>query len=117
MTNSSPTATAYAAAHETGSLVDPTAYHSIDRSLTVDLTDPRLARVTRLRLLTDRDFPYWDLSYCHGVLKDGTEVRVQLPVYQFSKRKPLKVAIVDMAREAGVYAKGLGLLDAISTLD
>jgi hypothetical protein len=115
MTNS-PTAAAYSAAYETGALESPTEYHSIDRSLTVDLTDPRLARVTRLRLLTDRDCPFWDLSYCHGQLKDGTEVRVQLPQSQWSKRKPLKVAIVDMAREAGVYAKGLGLLDAISTL-
>lgn len=77
---------------------------------TVYLDDPRLARIARLRLLSDPGFPFWDVSYCYGVLKDGTRVRVTLPVHQFSKRA-LKKEIVDMCREVGVYAKGLGLFD------
>ena len=77
---------------------------------TVGLADPRLARIARLRLLSDPGFPVWDVSYCYGELKDGTKVRVQLPWGQFGKRT-LKRDLIKMATEAGVFAKGLGLLD------
>jgi hypothetical protein len=99
---------------ETNPLLDPHSYHSVSRP-EVELDDPRLGRITRLRLLTDPGFPWYDLSYCHGELKDGTPVRVNLPRYQFGKRN-LKGDLLLMCREAGVYAKGLGLFDAISTL-
>lgn len=77
---------------------------------TVDLADPRLARIARLRLLSDPGFPFWDVSYCYGVLKDGSRVRVRLTRHQFSKRA-LKAELIDMCREAGVFGKGLGLFD------
>jgi hypothetical protein len=77
----------------------------------VDLTDDRLARIVRLRLVTDVGFPLYDLSYCYGQLKDGQYVRVILPVHQFSRRF-LKRDLVAMCRSVGVYAKGLGLLDS-----
>lgn len=77
---------------------------------TVDLDDERLAKITRLRLVTDPGFPMYDVSYCYGVLKDGTNVRVRLPRHQFSKRN-LTGALIEMCKEAKVYAKGLGLLD------
>lgn len=76
----------------------------------VDLTDSDLARITRLRLVTDTGFPFFDLSYCYGELKDGTAVRVRLPWHQFSRRY-LNRDLVTMCKEVGVYAKGLGLLD------
>jgi hypothetical protein len=76
----------------------------------VDLTDPELKKITRLRLISDAGFPLWDLSYCYGELKDGTPVRVHLPQWQFSK-KNLKGELIAMAKEAKVFAKGLGLLD------
>lgn len=79
----------------------------------MQLSDPDLEKITRLRLLGDSDgwaYPYLDVSYCYGKLKDGTHVRVDLPVYHFPKRG-LKRALVEMAKEAGVFAKGLGLLD------
>lgn len=84
---------------------------------TVDLTDKRLVRITRLRLVTDPGFPLYDLSYCYGRLNDGTNVRVRLPWHQFS-RKYLRRDLVAMCKEAGVYGKRLGLLDfdVISTL-
>jgi hypothetical protein len=84
---------------------------------TVDLTDRRLVRITRLRLVTDPGFPLWDLSYCYGQLNDGTNVRVTLPWHQFSRRY-LKRDLVQMCKEAGVYGKKLGILDegVISTL-
>lgn len=77
---------------------------------TVNLTDRRLARITRLRLVTDPGFPAYDVSYCYGELKTGEPVRVRLPHGQFPKRN-LTGALIEMCKDAGVYAKGLGLLD------
>jgi hypothetical protein len=90
-------------------------YHDIDRSLTLHWDDPRLARITRLRLLSDPGFPYWDISYCHGETKDGVACTVTLPFDQLPKRG-YKHAIVTAAQKDKVYAKGLGIFDAISTL-
>lgn len=98
---------------ETNGIEDHAAYFAVDRSEAVALNDPRLAQITRLRLLTDRDFPYWDLSYCHGRLKDGTEVRVNLPEWQFSKSN-LRGDLLAMCKREGVYGKGLGIFDALS---
>jgi len=78
----------------------------------VSLDDPRLARITRLRLVTDPGFPMWDLSYCFGRLKDGTDVRVQLPEFQFPKRE-LNAALIAMCKRAGVYGKALGIFDPL----
>lgn len=106
----------YAAAHEHNGLENPTAYHSVLRTETVAFTDKRLARLTRLRLIGERGYPAWDVSYCHGELEDGTPVRVQLPEYSFPKRG-LKSALIRMCREHGVYGMKLGIYEAISTLD
>jgi hypothetical protein len=76
----------------------------------VDLADKRLARITRLRLVTDRDFPMWDLSYCYGVLKDGAAVRVRFPQSQFTK-SDLNRDLIDMCKAEGVFGKGLGIFD------
>jgi hypothetical protein len=83
---------------------------AIDYDNPVWLDDTRLARITRLRLVSDPGFPMWDLSYCYGELKDGTPVYVNLPQHQFSKRN-LKGDLIAMCKELKVYAKGLGLLD------
>lgn len=83
---------------------------------TVDWTEPHL-RVVRLRLLSDPGFPAWDVSYCHGVLAStGEHVRVELPFSQLPKRG-FRKAIVDYAKRDGLYARGLGVLDNISTLN
>lgn len=78
-------------------------------------SDPQLARITRLRLLTDPGFPLWDVSYCYGQLKDGTDVRVDLPFHQLRKGK-VNAEIIEWAKRDRVFAKGLGIFDAISTL-
>lgn len=83
----------------------------VDYARTTDLSDPRLVRIDRLRLLTDPGFPWYDISYCWGTLDDGTHVPVILPVSQFLKRRALKVQLVAMARQSKRFAKGLGLLD------
>lgn len=105
-------------ANEVNGLEKPAEYHQqVTHQIeeTVSWKDPRLARIIRLRLISDPGFPVWDLSYCHGELKDGTPVRVDLPFYQVPKRRMMSF-ILDHAKKDGVFAKGLGLFDAISTL-
>ncbi len=82
---------------------------------TLDWTDERLHHVTTLRLISDLGLPFWDVSYCHGVDVDNKPCRVQLPFDQLPKRR-INTAIVSYAKQDGVYAKGLGIFDAISTL-
>jgi len=101
---------------ERNGLVNPQQYHEavtfqIRRS--VEWTEPCL-RITRLRLLSDASFPMWDVSYCHGII-DGEPVDVMLPFSQLPKRR-LSAAIIEYAKRDHVYAKGLGILDNISTL-
>ncbi len=81
----------------------------------VSLSDPRLVRIDRLRLLTDPGYPYFDVSYCYGTLQDGRHVRVDIGANQLP-RKGLSRALVDLAKEAGVHAKRMGLLDNLSIL-
>lgn len=84
-------------------------------SQTVYWADKDLKKVTRLRLLSDPGFPFWDVSYCYGELKDGTAVRVSLPFHQLPKRG-INGAIIEWAKRDGVYAKGLGIFEVVSTL-
>jgi len=84
-------------------------------SITVAWSDKSLKRIVRLRLLSDPGFPVWDVSYCWGELRDGTPVRVRLPFHQLPKHA-VTAAILTHARREHVYAKGLGLLDAVSCL-
>jgi hypothetical protein len=80
---------------------------------TVDWTDKRLSKIVRLKVVTDPGFPYLDVSYCYGDLKDGTKVRVRLPFHQLPK-KGARRSIVEHAKADGVYAHGLGILDALA---
>lgn len=99
-------------AWETNGIEDPDAYFAPGRrTRTVQLTDKQLKSITRLRLISDPGYPVWDVSHCHGVLKDGTEVRVSLPWQHFQKKQPLKPQLVRMCQDFKVYGKGLGLLD------
>lgn len=101
---------------EFGGLVDGPAYHAqFEGAKTVYWTDPELKYVTRLRLISDPGYPAWDVSYCHGILHDGTKVRVELPFDQLSKFR-MKRDIVTYAIRDGVHAAKLGVLGAISTL-
>lgn len=92
-------------------------HHEIRESLKghANWNDPELARIVRLRLLSDPGFPVWDVSYCWGQMKDGSYVDIELPFSQLPKRN-FKEAIVLHAKRDGVYAKGLGVFEAISTL-
>lgn len=100
---------------ETNGLIDGPAYHAERAAAaTVEWTEPGLI-ITRLRLLSDPGFPLFDVSYCHGVL-DGEPVDVLLPFSQLPK-KGISRAIIEYAKKDRVYAKGIGILDCISTLN
>ena len=81
----------------------------------VDWDDKDLAKITRLRLLSDPGHPVWDVSYCFGQLRDGTNVRVGLPFSNLPKRSVIGT-ILKYAKRDKVYAKGLGIFDSISRL-
>lgn len=103
-------------ARETAGLSDPDRYHRENTyriQRTVAWTHPGL-RITRLRLISDPGFPVWDISYCHGRIGDEP-VSVDLPFTQLPKRG-LSRAIVEHAKRDGLYAKRLGILGCISTL-
>ena len=99
---------------------DPKYVGTIPTTRTVYWDAPNL-KVTRLRCISDRGFPYWDVSYCHGVVGDDY-VRVTLPFEQIPKPYAPEADregfgrgfIVNMAKRDGVFAKGLGILDCIS---
>lgn len=103
---------------ETNGLINPDRYHAeVTHQITetVSWADKRLAKIVRLRLVSDPGFPVWDVSYCHGQLKDGSYVNVDIGFSQIPK-KGMRRYIVERAKEENVYARGLGVFDAISTL-
>lgn len=69
-----------------------------------------LIQIDRIRFVTDQGYPFLDLSYCWGTLRDGRHVRVQLDITRFGKRT-YKAQLIALARAAGKYAKGMGMLD------
>lgn len=77
---------------------------------TFSLGDRDLVKIDRIRLLTDPGFPYYDVSYVYGTLRDGRHVRVDLGSHQLPKRG-LKGELIRLAKQANRYAKGLGMLD------
>lgn len=99
---------------EVNGLVDGPAYHAERAAApSVEWTEPGLI-ITRLRLVSDPGFPLFDVSYCHGTL-GGEAVDVLLPFSQLPKRG-MKRAIVGYAMKDKLFAKGMGILDCISTL-
>ena len=102
---------------EVNGLVYGIAYHDARHAQkggveTVDWATDGL-EITRLRLLSDPGFPFWDVSYCHGVL-NGRHVNVRLPFSDLPKYK-MKAALYKEAQATGKFIKGL--FSAISTLN
>lgn len=75
----------------------------------LDWTDPELAAITRIRFLGDSWQGPWDLSYVHGLDRDGKDRRVRIPTYQVhgKGRQAIIRALVADARKDGVYLKEL----------
>jgi hypothetical protein len=77
---------------------------------TVRWTDPQLDKVTLLELTLILDA--YQVTQCEGRLKNGERVWVSVP-FKRLPRYGLRRMIIKYAKEDGVYAKGLGIFDAI----
>lgn len=87
-------------------------YHSQVSSETISLREvsDRGGRITRVRILQERGL--CDVSYIHATLADGSIVRVSPDFDSLCvPRRQMKGNMIEWAKEQGVYAKGLGLLD------
>lgn len=101
------------AVHDTHTVGETNALReSIDHSRRpVEWTDPELARVLRFRLIgANREYPFWDVSYVYGEMRDGSRVRVHVP-FRRLPRFGWQRALVQEAIRDGVHAKNLGMLD------
>lgn len=98
-------------ANETNPLVDG-GYHLVDRSKIVNWDDAGVV-ITRLRLVSDPGFPFWDVSYCHGE-QYGQPVTVTLPFSQLPKRN-MRAWLYNEAKKTGKFIPGL--FSSISTLN
>ncbi len=102
---------------EVNGLVNGIAYHNSRHEQeggveTVDWDIDGL-EITRLRLLSDPGFPFWDVSYVHGIL-NGRHVNVRVPFSDLPKYK-MKAALYKEAKATGKFIKGL--FSSISTLN
>lgn len=97
----------------TGEMVGPDYHDTVDYSRRLTLAQVAAAggKISRLRLLSDRGFPFWDVSYCHAKLPDGSIVTVNTNGHSQFPRRGLKAALIQWAKDEGVFAKGIGLLD------
>jgi hypothetical protein len=96
-------------------------HHYLDRLTgeTVELSDERLVKIERLRLIGwTRELPVWDVSYVYGRLSNGDLVRVDLGSHQYyGPRMGYNKWLVGLCKAAGKYGKTLGIFDAVSTLN
>lgn len=90
-------------------------YHeavSKDEPITLSELNERGGRVSRVRLLGE--YGRYDVSYIHGILPDKTVIRLRLDGLDncsLIPRRQIKGEFIRWAKNQGVYAKGLGLLD------
>lgn len=71
-------------------------------------------RISRVRILTERvpgEGRVADVSYVHATMPDGSIVPVKGVAIYLAPFHSIKAEFVAWAREEGVYAKALGLLD------
>lgn len=92
------------------------AYVPTDGERTLSELAAEGGKIVRVRWIGGEYIPgrgrCYDLSYVQGELKDGTRVRIiQLPAAFLVPRNQLKGAMISWAKEQGVYAKALGLLE------
>jgi hypothetical protein len=70
-----------------------------------------IAKLTRVRLLTDRGCPFLDLSYAMGELADGSHCRVRIDCSSLG-RKTYRSEIAAECKRLGVNANKLGVWDS-----
>lgn len=101
----------------TNDLVDGAAYHhEVDYSelYSLKMVEEAGGKITRVRLLTEV-MPgrgrLVDVSYVHATLPDGKTVPVQVLMDNLTPMRQVKAGMIKWAKEQGVFAKGIGLLD------
>lgn len=87
----------------------------------VDMKDPRLAQITRTKFINDPGSYRFDLSYCWGVLNDGTKVRVNLADYMqdwaMIPKGKINSSLYRACVNAGVNGKRLGIYNSVTTAE
>jgi len=78
-------------------------------------SSPDLKEIIRLRLLTDKGFPCWEVSYCYGMTHDGRRVSVRLP-FNLLVRGSMWSDIKAYAKDDGVNVQELNIWNSISKL-
>lgn len=99
-------------ANESNGLEDGLSYHaSVDYTRVLSLKELAEAKgkISRLRILSDSG--RYDISYIHATLPDGSLVTVRDECYGKGYIRGIKSDLLAWAKEQGVYANGLGLLD------
>lgn len=96
-------------------------YHYLDQLTDerVALSNPRLVRIERLRLIGwSYEYRAWDVSYCYGRLANGDLVRVDLGDYRLvcNRKQGYHGELIRLCKQAGRFGKALGIFDAVSTL-
>lgn len=91
-------------------------YQATEESMSLKELKARGGHIVRVRWIGGDYIPgrgkCYDLSYVHGELADGTRVSIDhLPAAFLVPKHQLKGEMIRWAREEGVFAKGLGLLD------
>lgn len=95
--------------YESNPLGNGRVYHALYRNARkVGWDEPGL-KITRLRLLGDPGFPYFDVSYCHGRI--GEELVEVLVPFSQVPRKGMTAFLLKEASRDGLYLKGTGLFD------
>lgn len=90
-------------------------YHeqvSYDNQMSLAEVAQRGGRITRVRIL--KEYGRCDISYIHATLADGTVVPLYLDMPSSGVGlwfREIKGEFIAWAKEQGVFAKGLGLLD------
>jgi hypothetical protein len=102
--------------NETNGLVDPGAYYDQEFShMRLAEFAAKGGKITRVRFLTEKIMGarVADLSYVHGVLPDGSMVRLEgaPALYLAPWKKGVYAGLIQWAKDEGVFAKAIGLLD------
>lgn len=97
-----------------GVLVDGSYHEQVDHSAAMTLAEVAKAKgtITRIRVLAEKRGRWFgDISYVHATLPSGKIVPVLDHPGQISNMAARRGEMIEWAKEAKVFAKGLGLLD------
>lgn len=98
--------------HESGMPVGQEYHTGVDHSrrMTLKQVEQAGGKISRVRMLQEAGRV--DISYIHATLKDGSVVPVRITCNShLIPRNKIMGEFIEWAKDEGVFAKGLGLLD------